>query len=258
MTKGTLGLPLEYNEMPQLFDFHNVDAKTDIRTELLNQLLKKYGAQTVLDLTCGTGAQLLYLARCGYAMTGSDLCQPLVDIAQKRARDLQLSIPISQGDMCTAQYGQFDAVITIFNAIGHLSTQELSQAFKNVADNLKDGGIYIFDILNPDMLALMDMADFSLCKEAFIDGIHVYHVQCSTYDISKKLLTSYDTYVLQENGNIPRTVLNHFSFQLHSMQELVDMLGQAKLECIEKLDFDGGLFDPQKTVRMLLLAQKIK
>lgn len=256
MKKNRLGFPLEYNEMPYLFDFHHVDAKTNIRTELLNQLLKKYNAKTVLDLTCGTGAQLLYLAQCGYQMTGSDLCEPLVKIAQSRAKELGLDIPMYQGDMRTACYGSFTAVITIFNAIGHLSRAGLKRAFKNIYNNIKPGGIYIFDILNPDVLANMSMADFSLCKEAIIDKTHVYHVQCSTYDVVKKLLTSHDTYVMQKNGSKPYTITNRFSFQLHRMDELLDLLSKTGFTCVEKLDFDGGLFEQDKTVRMLLIAQK--
>ncbi len=50
--------------------------------------------------------------------------------------------------MRTMQAGKFDAVITIFNAIGHLTRSDFEKAMKNIYGNLNEKGIYVFDIFN--------------------------------------------------------------------------------------------------------------
>ena len=50
--------------------------------------------------------------------------------------------------MRTINVGNFDAAITIFNAVGHLTKAGFSKTMRNIHRNLNDEGIYIFDILN--------------------------------------------------------------------------------------------------------------
>ena len=50
--------------------------------------------------------------------------------------------------MRTAHIGEFDAVITIFNSIGHLTKADFEIALRNIHRNLKKDGLYIFDIAN--------------------------------------------------------------------------------------------------------------
>ena len=126
--------------------------------------------------------------------------------------------------MRTAQYGQFDALLLFFNAIGHLSTQELlSVAFKNIADNLKDGGIYIFDILKSDMLALMDMADFFFIKTKHLLTGFMCIMFSVLHDITQKLPLLMIRMFCKRTGIYcePFLIIFHFN---HSMQELVSML----------------------------------
>lgn len=49
--------------------------------------------------------------------------------------------------MRTSQLGQFDAVLTIFNAICHLTVADFEQAVHNIAANLKPNGLYILIFL---------------------------------------------------------------------------------------------------------------
>ena len=56
MNKTKLGLSLEYNELSEYFDAHNVGDGTADKNVILSKLLRKYDVKTVLDLTCGTGS----------------------------------------------------------------------------------------------------------------------------------------------------------------------------------------------------------
>src|SRR5690606_20096416 len=67
-----------------------------------------------------------------------------------------MDIQLIKGDMRTTYAGEFDAVITIFNAIGHLTRHDFEKALRNIHRNLKRGGIYLFDIFNLNYLIKND------------------------------------------------------------------------------------------------------
>ena len=55
-----LGLPLEYQMLPELFDAHNITNNTNATNKIIEKLLRQHGVKTVLDLSCGTGSQFLF------------------------------------------------------------------------------------------------------------------------------------------------------------------------------------------------------
>jgi cyclopropane fatty-acyl-phospholipid synthase-like methyltransferase len=66
------GLPLEYQQMPEYFDAHNISDETETKNALIEKLLREKKVKTVLDMTCGTGSQVFYLADRGYEVVGSE------------------------------------------------------------------------------------------------------------------------------------------------------------------------------------------
>ncbi len=116
-----LGLPIEYQQMPEYFDAHNINAQTETKNSFIEKLLKEQKVKTVLDMTCGTGSQVFYLTEHGYDVVGSDFSPALLERARAKAKKIDRSITFIDGDMRTLQVGKFDAVITIFNAIGHVT-----------------------------------------------------------------------------------------------------------------------------------------
>ena len=67
-----LGLPMEYQQKPEYFDADNIDENTESKNAFIEKLLKAQNVKTVLDMTCGTGSQVFYLAKRGYEVIGSD------------------------------------------------------------------------------------------------------------------------------------------------------------------------------------------
>jgi 2-polyprenyl-3-methyl-5-hydroxy-6-metoxy-1,4-benzoquinol methylase len=119
-----LGLPIEYQKLPRFFDSHNIGEDTDEKNSVIEQLLKEQGAKTVYDMTCGTGSQVFYLAERGYDVRGSDLCSDLIDQAIEKSNKRKLTLSLDVADIRVAHKGKFDAVISIFSAIGHLSRSD--------------------------------------------------------------------------------------------------------------------------------------
>lgn len=257
MTKK-LGLPLEYQKLPEFFDAHNISDDTELKNSVIEKLLKKYDVKTVLDLTCGTGSQVLFLAKRGYEVIGSDFSPELLKIARKKAKEAKLNLRFIDGDMRTIQVGKFDVAITMFNAVGHLSKSGFEKAIKNIGGNLKDGGIYVFDIMNLDALTDQAVRDLSWHIHRKVGDTQIHNVQCLTLSKKEGLLTAYDTLVIQKKSNKPKTINNKFMLQLYTAKELREILARCGFKTLEQYDIDGSKFLPKKSISILTIAQKTK
>lgn len=252
-----LGLPLEYKKLPEFFDAHNIGDDTELKNSVLEKLLKKYQVKTVLDLTCGTGSQVLFLAKCGYEVVGSDFSPKLLNIARKKASDAKLNLRFIDGDMRKIKVGKFDAAITMFNAVGHLTKFGFEKAIKNIGNNLKEGGIYVFDIFNLEALSDEVVSNFSMYKHKKVGDIQLHSVQCSTIDRNNGFLTSYDYHILQKNADQPVRINNKFSLQVYSAEDLKNMLERCGFRTLEQYDIYGSKFLTNTSLNILTVTQKI-
>jgi len=257
MGKDRLGLPLEYRKRPEYFDAHNIGDDTDAKNAVIEGLLKKYKAKTVLDLTCGTGSQVFFLAKRAYKCTGADFSPDLLKIARKKAMNEKINIKFIDGDMRSLKVGTFDAVITIFNAVGHLTKAGFEKAMRNIHHNLKLGGIYVFDILNLGIMTDKVVAGLAYSVHKKVNNSQVFDVQCSTIDRRNGRLTSFDNYVVQKNADKPESFNHKFSLQLYTAEELRSMLANNGFETIGQYGMDGSRFKEKKTTNILTVARKI-
>ena len=108
-------------------------------------------AKSVLELGCGTGAHAGLLAQQGYAVTGIDMSQIMLDKAiDRKARldtDAASRLDFQQGDARTYRSDQnFDVVISLFHVFSYQNTNDdLLATFETAAQHLRPGGILIFD-----------------------------------------------------------------------------------------------------------------
>ena len=256
MEKNDFGLPLGYGVLHKYYDAlsaGNVDAENC----LIEEVLKKHKVQTVLDLTCGTGSQVFWLARRGFKVTGSDFSPALLKIAQDKALREKIDVLLIEGDMRTIKVGNFDAVITIFNAVGHLTKADFEVAMKNIYDNLKDGGLYVFDIFNVAAMTDDAVDGLEMDQNKMVDGLTIRNVQYSNIDRESGLLTSYDCFILQE-GLIDQDILTgEFTLQIYTAQELREMLARNGFETLAQCGLDGSKFSDRKTTNILTVAKKV-
>ncbi len=256
MKTTALGLPFDYQKYPEYFDALNVNALEE-KNAVIESVLKQQNVKTVLDLTCGTGSQVFYLAKQGYDITGADFSPGLLKIARKKARAEKLKIKFIDGDMRNLQVGTFDAVITIANAVGHLTQTGFEKAMRNIHKNLKPGGIYIFDIFNLEAMNDQKVADLYWHVYKKLKDLQIHTVQYSTLDRKKGLLTSYDTVVTQHKANKPESFNNKFSLQIYTAKELQDMLARNGFKTLAQYDLDGSTFSNKTSTSILTVAQKI-
>jgi 2-polyprenyl-3-methyl-5-hydroxy-6-metoxy-1,4-benzoquinol methylase len=207
-------------------------------------------------MTCGTGSQVFYLAKRGYQVIGSDFSPALLVQARKKAAAEGLNLTFVDGDMRTLKAGQFDAVITIFSAIGHLTKPDFEKALQNIRANLKDGGVYVFDIFNLQAITDDVIADFVMDIESIVNGAKVRNRQHSEIDRENGLLTSHDHYTILKDGCEPEVHTNSFSLQIYTAKQLQAMLERNGFEVIHHYDMDRNDFIADKSLNILTVARK--
>lgn len=253
-----LGLPFEYQQMPEYFDAHNVNEETEAKNAFIEKLLKEQQVKTVLDLTCGTGSQVFYLAERGYEVIGSDFSPVLIEMARHKADKLGKNISFLDGDMRVLNVGKFDAVITIFNAIGHVTKADFEKTLQNIHANLKDGGVYIFDIFNLQAITDKIIDDFTMDIKSVVNGDKIRNVQHSEIDRANGFLISHDHYTIVKDGKAPEIHTNSFSLQIYTAEELQTMLARNGFEIIHQYDMEGNDFIADQSLNMLTVARKTR
>ncbi len=251
-----LGLPFEYQQMPEYFDAHNVNAETEAKNALIEGLLKEQQVNTVLDMTCGTGSQVFYLTDRGYEVVGSDFSPALIKMARHKAEKTGKNITFFDGDMRDLHVGKFDAVITIFNAVGHLTKTAFEKALQNIHSNLKEGGVYIFDIFNLQAITDEIIDNFTMDIESVVNGVKIRNVQHSKIDREKGLLASHDHYTISKDVGEPEIHTNSFSLQIYTAEELQTMLARNGFEILHQYDMEGNDFIAGKSLNILTVARK--
>lgn len=255
--KPNLGLPIEYQQLPEYFDAHNVNEQTEAKNALIEKLLRQQNVKMVFDMTCGTGSQVFYLEERGYQIIGNDFSPALIESARNKAKVMSRDITFLNDDMRTVKAGKFDAVITIFSAIGHVTKADFELTLQNIRDNLKDNGVYIFDIFNLQAITDDVIKDFIMDIESVVNGVKFHNHQYSEIDREKGLLTSHDEYTIMKPNSKPETQCNTFSLQIYTSQELQAVLNSNGFEVLSQYDMNGHAFDPETSLTILTVAKKI-
>lgn len=255
MGKSKLGLPLEYSKLHEYFDVLVPD-DVDSKNRVIERILRKHKVKTVLDLTCGTGSQVFWLAKCGYEVTGADFSPALLKIAKDKARKTDVEVELIEGDMRKIKVGTFDAAITIANAVGHLTKADFGKAVRNIHSNLKEGGLYVFDIFNLSAMTDQVVDELAMDLKKTVNNTRVRDVQYSTINRKTGRLTSYDCFTIQKGSSKPKTLKGKFTLQIYTAKELRDMLARNGFKTLGQYGIDGAKFSERKTINILTVAQK--
>jgi len=102
------------------------------------------GPLTVLEVGCGPGAQLWYLAHEGHRAIGLDISRPGLDRARGRLAEEGLVARLVEGDACALPYptAAFDLVVDV-EAYAHLHEDGAAIAWAEAARVLRPGGHFL-------------------------------------------------------------------------------------------------------------------
>lgn len=257
ITKHESAKPSHYNQEAAHYDGFN-EKKAKVINELIASILKKHKVKSVLDLTCGTGSQVFHLSRKGFEVMGVDINAKMIGIAKSKAKGRFKDIVFKKGDMRTTTAGEFDAVISIFNAVGHLTKADFQKAMRNINANLNMGGLYLFDNFNLSYLSHRDnITKLTIDRQKQEGDVLAREIQYSTID-NKGVLASFDIYLEQKGNRKPKVSNAQQTLQTYSSQELKVMLGKAGFKVMRVCNVDGSRFNETKSERMFIVAKKVR
>ena len=100
----------------------------------------------MLDVGCGTGKSFVPMLARGYEVTACDISPGMVERAQEAAGAGAADVFVADARELP-DVGPFDLAIALDDTLNYLlSDEELALAFDGVARNLRDGGMFVFDL----------------------------------------------------------------------------------------------------------------
>ena len=135
---------VEWNQILLRKEYHpeNPDG---IVVDLIS-ILGKRRAERVLDLGCGAGRHVIYLAERGFEMYGADISETGLELTKKRLESRKLEAEVIRCNMRSIPYIRscFDAVICI-QTIYHQKLKGIQETISEIHRILKKGGLLLAD-----------------------------------------------------------------------------------------------------------------
>lgn len=139
-----------YNYFANLYDCLTDNVNYQVRSDYISDFFIDNNLQcgTIIDLACGTGSMSIPLAKKGFNVIGVDLSQEMLSVASQKAFENDCVISLFNAEMQNFKSPQLaDGCICCLDSLNHLTNQQdVIDTFISVYDNLKDDGLFIFDV----------------------------------------------------------------------------------------------------------------
>jgi cyclopropane fatty-acyl-phospholipid synthase-like methyltransferase len=108
----------------------------------LVDFLKARKVRRILDLGCGTGGNLIYLAKLGFQVHGTDISKTGLMETKRRLKKEGLAAELTKSDMKSipCSHSSFDAVISV-NVIYHDTLEGMQKTISEIHIILKHNGL---------------------------------------------------------------------------------------------------------------------
>ncbi|MGH8602496.1 MAG: class I SAM-dependent DNA methyltransferase [Gammaproteobacteria bacterium] len=137
-----------YTDLSGYYDLMCADIDYRAQSHCIHRLQQLFGnaGHRHLDLACGTGPHVRHFIDAGYASSGLDINQPMLDRAAIRCPDARFSLH----DMCRFTVSEPLDLITCFLYSIHYSAgiEKLKECIVSVHNALKTNGVFCFNTVD--------------------------------------------------------------------------------------------------------------
>jgi SAM-dependent methyltransferase len=189
---------------------------------------------TILDLACGKGRHSIYLNKLGYQVTGVDLSENSIAIANESSNE---TLQFKTHDMREPMNETYDAVFNLFTSFGYFDTFEDNiKTLKAIKNSINEYGFGVIDFFNADFIIENLVAEET--KE--IDGI-TFNIK--RFVENKKIIKEIRFEDKGETYNFTEKVSAFTLADFESMMEeagiyLLEIFGDYKLKKFYKTQSD--------------------
>jgi len=238
-----------YSDIAEYYD-HMLGENPE-REEFFREIFQMHNVRNILDCACGTGSDLILFNSLGYSVTGSDISESMLKVAQQKIADCNADITLKKVDFHNLNKSfkaAFDAVVCLSNAVNEIDV-DVIRALESMKSVLNKDGIIIFD---------QGQTDFTM-KDP-----HAYFPAVNNKDLSRLFTMSYIKEIMdvnifdfihKENEGIYDFKHSAFKIRIRLHSDWVDIMRQVGLEA----DFYGNWsfepYDKEKSKRLIVVAR---
>ncbi len=231
-----------YYSLAQSYDRLTSDVDYEKIVSFYHTILKQENLtpKSAVDLACGTGSVALILARMGYRVTGVDMSEEMLTVANQRAQEADVQpVFVRQKLQELSLPRGVDMAVCALDGLDYITEpDDCARAIERICKALNPGGILIFDVNTPEKLRAMD-------GQVFLDEDEdVYCVWRGEFD-EKTNICSYGMDLFQRNGRLWQRSFEEHREYAYSAQQLKDYLQAAGFTRI-RIYGDGRLEAPQE------------
>ena len=213
-----------YEALAASYDRLTNDVDYEATVAFYREILAREGLhpRTAVDLACGTGSVSVLLAQQGLRVTGVDLSEEMLTVAQQKAGDMD-NPPrfVCQHLQKLVLPRGVDLAVCALDSLDYITDpNDCAEAIRRVYRALNPGGILIFDVNTPEKLRAMD-------GQVFLDeDDDVYCVWRGEFD-EKTNICSYGMDLFQRRGKLWQRSFEEHREYAYSEEQLTDYLKAA-------------------------------
>ena len=220
------------------------------REMFFTKIFQNNNVKSILDCACGTGKDLILFNSLGLDVTGSDISDSMLNIAQKRIDENKAKISVLKADYQFLENTfskKFDAIVCLSSAINETEI-DVIKSLKSMKNVLNDHGIIIFDQGQTDM----SMKNPSL-----------YSLEVNNRDFSRLYTMNYLENIMTVNifdlvhteGQNDMNV-NIFKIKIRLYDEWIKILNEVNLTGEFYGNWDLSPYKKTDSKRLIVVAKK--
>ena len=208
----------------------------------------------IIDLGCGTGTSLHWLAKRGYVTAGVDNSSDMLNIARVNLATASLSVHLIEEDIRQLEvHDDYDMAIALnlFNEFESL--RDLEAAFKRVNALLAPQRLFIFDMLTIEGLIKTGTRGAQVAHD---DPTRLTVIESNQFDYERQELVRsykifrYESYAWHRSDAT-------WTRRAYPVQAVATLLNRRGFEVVAVLDPAFTVYDPRTTSELRAVASAI-
>ena len=254
-----------FEEYSQYYDLFYKDRDYSTEAEVLCAHLSKHapGAESLLEIGCGTGRLAIELVGRGFVLHGLDLSQAMLEKAEARKRELPDQIAsrlsFSRADIRNIKLAtRFDAVIAMFHVMSYQQTNnDIVDSFSSAFAHLNPGGLLLFDFwYGPAVLRQRPEIRVKRVEDDFVRLIRIAEPSFRTNE--NVVEVRYQILAIDRTTTRTTEIFETHAMRYLFLPEVATYLDRTGFELLDALAWPAGGIPDESSWGVTCIARKIQ